>query len=90
MLNKIFAWLLSWGVDRYAHFALASVIASVMLIVFCWLPYWASLLISAVVSSSAILVKDYVLDSKADLVDIAWGYAGATMVWVVWIVANIV
>lgn len=86
-LSRILGWLLSWGVDRYAHMSLAMVIASVMLAVFCWLPWWASLAISALVTLSCIVVKDFAIDAKADMVDVVFGLIGALLAWAVWTLA---
>ena len=89
-LSRIFGWLLSWGVDRYAHMSLAMVIASVMLAVFCWLPWWASLSISALVTLSCIVVKDFAIDAEADMVDVVFGLIGAGVVWAVFLVSVLV
>ncbi len=88
-LSRIFGWLLGWGVDRYAHMSLSAVIASVMLAVFCWLPWWASLAISVLVTLSCIVVKDFAIDAKADMVDVVFGLIGAAIAWTVWILAII-
>lgn len=89
-LSRIFGWLLSWGVDRYAHMSLAMVIASVMLAVFCWLPWWASLSISALVTLSCIVVKDFAIDAEADMVDVVFGLIGAGIVWAVFLTSVLV
>lgn len=88
-LSRIFGWLLSWGVDRYAHMSLAMMIAGVMLAVFCWLPWWASLAISVLITIASIVVKDFAIDAKADMVDVVFGLIGAALAWVVWILAVI-
>lgn len=88
-LCRIFGRLLSWGVDRYAHMSIAMVIASVMLAVLCWLPWWSSLAISMLVTLSCIVVKDFAIDAKADLVDVVFGLIGALLAWAVWILAII-
>lgn len=89
-LSRIFGWLLSWGVDRYARMSLAMVIASVMLAVFCWLPWWASLSISALVTLSCIVVKDFAIDAEADMVDVVFGLIGAGIVWAVFLTSVLV
>lgn len=89
-LSRIFGWLLSWGVDRYANMSLAMVIASVMLAVFCWLPWWASLSISALVTLSCIVVKDFAIDAEADMVDVVFGLIGAGIVWAVFLTSVLV
>lgn len=82
LLSKMFAWLLGWGVDRYAHATIIAIIACVMLVCFCWLPWWANLIISVLVSSAVITVKDCAIDAKADVVDIIFGYIGGAVVWI--------
>ena len=88
-LSRIFGWLLGWGVDRFAHMSIAMVIASVMLVAFCWLTWWASLAISVLVTLACIVVKDFAIDAKADLVDVVFGLIGALLAWAVWVLAII-
>ncbi|MBR5003245.1 MAG: hypothetical protein IKY13_07020 [Bacteroidaceae bacterium] len=90
LLSRLFGWLLSWGVDRYAHMSLAMVIASVMLVAFCWLTWWASLAISVLITLACIVVKDFVIDANADMVDVIFGVGGAAFPCIVWIVANVI
>lgn len=85
-LSKIFSVILAVGENRYVHSTIGALIAAVMLCAFCWLPAWATLLISFLVSSTAIIIKDCVMDGHADVLDIAFGYAGAFVVWVSYIV----
>lgn len=90
LLSRLFGWLLSWGVDRYAHMSLAMVISSVILVAFCWLTWWASLAISVLVTLACIVVKDFVIDAKADMVDVIFGVVGAAFPCIVWIVASVI
>lgn len=89
LLSRLFGWLLSWGVDRYAHMSITMVISSVMLVAFCWLTWWASLAISVLVTLACIVVKDFAIDAEADMVDVVFGLIGAAIAWVVWTLAVI-
>lgn len=90
LLSRLFGWLLSWGVDRYAHMSVAMVIASVILVAFCWLTWWASLAISVLITLTCIVVKDFAIDAEADMVDVIFGVGGAAFPCIVWIVANVI
>lgn len=90
LLSRLFGWLLSWGVDRYAHMSIAMVIASVILVAFCWLTWWASLAISVLITLTCIVVKDFAIDAEADMVDVIFGVGGAAFPCIVWIVANVI
>lgn len=90
LLSRLFGWLLSWGVDRYAHMSIAMVISSVMLVAFCWLTWWASLAISVLITLTCIVVKDFAIDAEADMVDVVFGVGGAAFPCIVWIVANVI
>lgn len=84
-MNKIYKWLLSWGVDRWAHCAIAGMIACVMLLAMCWLPAWATLLSSVMVTLGYIMGKE-MADEPGDIVDALFGIVGALPVWVLWVV----
>lgn len=81
LLNKLFGWFLAIGKDRYIHIVLGTMIASVLLCVFAWLPLWINLLISLVVVLAAALLKDLVIDSTADWVDILCTWLGGSLIW---------
>ncbi len=81
LLSNVFGWLFAIGKDRYMHIVVGSLIASLSLIVFCWLPMWANMLISVIVVSAAALIKDYAIDITPDWVDIVCTSVGGLMVW---------
>lgn len=89
-LSKLFGKILAVGENRYVHSTIGALIASIMCCAFCWLPLWANIMASVVVVSGLAVYKEYGVDGKADLLDIAFTVAGGVVVCVVWIVANIV
>lgn len=78
--------LLAIGENRYIHSTIGAIIASIMCCAFCWLPLWANILISVLVVSGVAVYKEYGMDRKADLIDIAFTVGGGTVVWVTLIV----
>lgn len=80
-LSKIFTALFAVGKDKYMHITFGALIASVALCLFCWLPAWASVLISVLLTLSGALIKDFVIDEKADLSDILCTIIGGIIVW---------
>ena len=82
LLNKLFAV----GENRYVHSTIGAVIASIMCCAFCWLPLWANILISVLVVSGIAVYKECGMDSKVDLIDIAFTVGGGAVVWVTLIV----
>ena len=78
--------LLAIGENRYVHSTIGAVIASIMCCAFCWLPLWANLLISVLVVSGIAVYKEYGMDEKPDLLDIAFTIGGGVVVWVTLIV----
>lgn len=89
-MNKIIKWLLSWGVDRYAHFAIANIIAFLSLTAFCWLPWFACLAISVLVTLVCIIYKDYAIDDTADIIDVIFGIIGGAVIWLNFIITNLI
>lgn len=69
------------GKDKYMHISVGSLIASLSLIIFCWLPIWANLIISVLLVLSSALIKDLVIDDKPDWVDIVCTIVGGLFVW---------
>lgn len=74
--------LLAVGENRYVHSTIGALIASIVCCVLCWLPLWANIMASVVVVSGLAVYKEYGMDSKADLLDIAFTIAGGATVWV--------
>lgn len=81
LLSKMFGWFFAIGKDRYMHITLGALIACLTLCVFCFLPMWANMLASVVVVAAAALIKDLVIDSTADWVDILCTWLGGAIVW---------
>lgn len=73
--------MFSIGKDKYMHIVVGSLIASLSLIVFCFLPLWANLIISVLLVLSSALMKDLVIDDKPDWVDIVCTIVGGLFVW---------
>ena len=86
LLSKLFGWLNLIGKDRYMHVVLGAFIASVTLCLFCQFPMWADISISILIVLTAALVKDCLIDSKADILDIVSTLIGGIMVWLGYIV----
>ena len=85
-LSKIFTALYGIGKDRYMHIVVGTLIACLSLVVFCWLPLWANLLISVIMVLAAAVIKDCVIDAQADVCDIVCTAMGGVMVWTPYIV----
>ena len=81
LLSKIFGWMFSIGKDKYMHIVVGSLTAGLSLIVFCWFPIWANLIISVLLVLSSALLKDLVIDDKPDWVDIVCTIVGGLFVW---------
>ena len=81
LLSRLFGWFLAIAKDRYIHPVLGTTIASVILCIFSWLPLWINILISFVVVLAAALLKDLVIDSTADWVDILCTWFGGALLW---------
>lgn len=81
-MKEWFEKLLAIGEHRYVHSTIGAIIASIMCCAFCWLPLWANLMISVLVVSGVAVYKEYGMDSKADLIDIAFTVGGGAIVWI--------
>lgn len=89
VIEKFIGWLNVVPKDKYQHFTLGAIIASVALIITaplidCW--RWLPLVTSAVALVSLAMVKEYAVDSKVDVNDILWTIGGGYTVWVIFIV----
>lgn len=80
--SKLMRALLAVGENRYVHSTIGALIASIVCCVLCWLPLWANIMASVIVVSGLAVFKEYGMDSKADLLDIAFTIAGGAIVWV--------
>lgn len=80
-MRTLISELLAVGENRYVHSTIGAVIASIMCCLFCWLPLWANLLISVLVVSGIAVYKEYGMDEKPDLLDIAFTVGGGVVVW---------
>lgn len=87
MIEKLCRYLLQFGADKYAHAVVASIIAAVSTIAMCWLPWWACLVVSMLVTSALICVKEWLVDDDVDVVDIVFGFVGALIVWLVFVIS---
>lgn len=85
-LNEIIRKVLAVGENRYIHSTIGALIASIMCCALCWLPLWANIMASVIVVSGLAVFKEYGMDAKADLIDIAFTIAGGATVWVTLIV----
>ena len=85
-LSKLFGKILAVGENRYVHSTIGALIASIMCCVLFWLPLWANIMASVIVVSGVAVYKEYGMDSRADLIDIAFTIAGGAVVWVTLIV----
>lgn len=89
VIEKLIGWLNVVPKDKYQHFTLGAIIASLALIITapligCW--RWMPLAISVVALVSLAMVKEYAVDSKVDMNDILWTIGGGYTVWVIFIV----
>lgn len=89
VIEKFIEWLNVVPKDKYQHFTLGVIIASVALIIAaplidCW--RWLPLVISVVALVSLAMTKECAVDSKVDVNDILWTIGGGYTVWVIFIV----
>ena len=79
-LSKLFGKILAVGENRYIHSTIGALIASIMCCALCWLPLWANIMASIIVVSGLAVYKEYGMDGKADLIDIAFTIVGGIIV----------
>lgn len=82
-LNTIIKFLCSIGSDKYQHFSVGTIIACVVLVI-CLafnLQFPVANFISIVATLIFELVKEFILDSKADYKDVIATMLGGLMVW---------
>lgn len=79
--SKLFRYLDKIGKDKYQHFTLGAIIASLVMCVTLWLPLSTSIIISIISVVIAELFKEFVLDGKADYKDIIATILGGSCVW---------
>lgn len=90
LLDNVCRYLLRYGADKYVHALVSSIIAAVSTIAMCWLPWWACLVTSMLVTSALICVKEWLVDDDVDVVDIVFGFVGALIVWLVFVTSVMV
>jgi len=84
-MNRLFKLLFKTldkiGKDKYEHFTLGAIIASIILCITLWLPLSTSIIISIISVVIAELFKEFVLDSEAAYKDIIATIIGGSCVW---------
>ena len=81
LFKLLFKKLDKIGKDKYQHFTLGAIIASLVMGVTLWLPLSTSIIISIISVVIAELFKEFVLDGKADYKDIIATILGGSCVW---------
>lgn len=81
IFSKLFRYLDKIGKDKYQHFTLGAIIASLVICVTLWLPLSTSIIISIISVVISELFKEFVLDSEADYKDIIATILGGSCVW---------
>ncbi len=83
-MNRIFKFLEKIGKDKYQHFAIGALIASVVLCICSWckLPFAATHFIALVCVLLAELVKEFCLDTEPDVKDVIATLLGGAVVGV--------
>lgn len=90
LLDKIVGWLNRIGADKYKHFAVGAVIATVVLLALVWfVPQWLALTASVVTVFAAAVGKEQI-DDKADLRDLAATLGGGAVVWLPFVIAILI
>lgn len=82
IIDKLIGWLNAIGKDKYQHFGLGAIIASVALCVASPLPFPAANFISIVAVFCVELIKELVVDSSASYRDLIATMLGGATVWV--------
>ena len=91
IIDKIIGFFGSIPADKALHFAVSSIVAVISVAVahlFGCPPFWV-ILSSAVVVSCVGLAKEYIFDAVADPWDLVANYAGALMVWIVYLIGRL-
>lgn len=86
LVDKIVGWLNSIPADKYKHFALGTVIATITVILLaCFLPKWAVIVGSVAVVAMAAIIKERI-DDEADNKDILATLLGGVAVLVAYLI----
>lgn len=86
IIDKIIGWLNGIGADKYMHFALGAVIATITVILLaCFVPKWAVAAGSVAVVAMAAIIKECI-DEEADNKDILATLLGGVAVWVTYLI----
>lgn len=90
-INSIIRLLGSIPADKLLHFAVSSIVAVVSVAVahICGAVPFFALLVSFVFVSIVGLTKELIIDSQPDPWDLVANYAGALVVWTVFIVVTL-
>lgn len=86
VFDKIVGWLNRIGADKYKHFTLGAVIATVIIMVLAlFVPKWAAIAASVATVAVAAVGKEKA-DAKADLRDLAATLGGGVVVWITYLI----
>lgn len=90
MISKIISCIGSVPADKALHFAVSTIVAAVSVAVahLCGCPPFWVILTSAIVISAVGLAKEYLIDTQADPWDLVANYAGAVVIWVVYLIIS--
>lgn len=84
--DKIVGWLNRIGADKYKHFTLGAVIATVIIMVLAlFVPKWAAIAASVATVAVAAIGKEYI-DEQADEQDIVATCLGGLAVWIIFLI----
>lgn len=90
LIDKIIKLLGDCPADKALHFAVSSIVAAVSVAVahLCGCPPFWVIITSAIVISAVGLAKEYLIDTQADPWDLVANYAGAVVIWVVYLIIS--
>lgn len=80
LINKCLSWIMEIEKDKVMHLFVGALVASIMCMAFCWIPVWANLLISAVITVGLAFLKELWLDYSFDAWDFSCTVVGGLLV----------
>lgn len=90
MIEKIISRIGSVSADKVLHFAVSTIVAVISVAVahLCGCPTFWVMISSLIVVSAVGLAKEYLIDTQADPWDLVANYAGAAVIWGLYLIIS--